>query len=113
MYVDPGADMPEREIFCQFFALIRISEVDFAGYFFYTIIKRLSIDIVRMSRPVTGDAPACLSPAGGVGRTGVDNAADLRKSLVELYMGGSVRRRIVLTLHFPALLFCSYQNFRS
>ena len=36
MYVDPGADMPEREIFCQFFALIRISEVDFAGYFFYS-----------------------------------------------------------------------------
>jgi hypothetical protein len=44
MYVDPGADMPEREIFCQFFALIRISEVDFAGYFFYTIIKREALE---------------------------------------------------------------------
>ena len=62
-----------------------------------------AVDVVRMGGAVAGNAPACLGPAGGVGGMGVHNAPDLRKRLIELRMGGSVRGGIVAPLHFLAV----------
>ena len=53
-----------------------------------------TVDIVCMGGSVAGDVSSRLRPAGGIGRMGMYDTADLRECLVQLQMGRGVGRGI-------------------
>ena len=63
----------------------------------------VSVNIVRVCCPVSRDITSRLCPDGCPAAVGMDHAADIRKRLVQLHMGGGVAGGLPLPFHHLAV----------